>query len=78
MMYLRALQGYEKTMEPELTSKLPTVNSFGNIYTEQKKLAEAMHQGHCYGMRKQWGLKIYRYCKLLTTWATLIQSRESE
>jgi tetratricopeptide (TPR) repeat protein len=40
-MYMRALQGYEKTLGAEHTSTLIAVNNLGNIYSDQGKLVEA-------------------------------------
>ena len=40
-LYERALMGYEKALGPEHTSTLSTVNSLGNLYSDQGKLAEA-------------------------------------
>jgi len=40
-MYVRALAGYEKTLGPDHTSTLDTVNNLGLLYRNQGKLAEA-------------------------------------
>ena len=40
-MYVRALAGDEKALEPEHTSTLTIVNSLGNLYLDQGKLREA-------------------------------------
>ncbi|KAL1892639.1 hypothetical protein Sste5346_006924 [Sporothrix stenoceras] len=40
-MFLRALQGYEKALEPDHTSALTMVNNLGNLYRNQGRLPEA-------------------------------------
>jgi tetratricopeptide (TPR) repeat protein len=40
-MYVRALRGYEKALGAEHMSALNTVNSLGNLYKDQGKMAEA-------------------------------------
>jgi tetratricopeptide (TPR) repeat protein len=41
MMTRRALKGFEDILGPKHTSTLDTVNSLGNLYSDQGKLAEA-------------------------------------
>ena len=56
-MYLRALQGYEKTLGAEHTSTLDAVNNLGNLYADQGKMAEAeaMHLRALQGKEKALG-----------------------
>jgi tetratricopeptide (TPR) repeat protein len=57
IMYLRALQGYEKAWGTEHTSTLDTVNNLGNLYADQGKMAEAeaMYLRALQGYEKAWG-----------------------
>ncbi|KAK2608781.1 hypothetical protein QQS21_002638 [Conoideocrella luteorostrata] len=56
-MYLRALQGFEKTWGPDHTSTLDTVYSLGILYKNQGKLQEAeeMFLRALQGKEKAWG-----------------------
>jgi tetratricopeptide (TPR) repeat protein len=56
-MFQRALLGREKTLSPEHTSTLDTVNCLGNLYKEQGKLREAeeMYQRALLGREKVLG-----------------------
>ncbi|KAN0067763.1 hypothetical protein V8E54_014010 [Elaphomyces granulatus] len=56
-MYQRALQGYEKTLGPDHTSTLHTVNNLGALYADQGKLdeAEKMYQRALQGYEEAWG-----------------------
>ncbi|KAJ5886400.1 uncharacterized protein N7473_009074 [Penicillium subrubescens] len=58
-MFQRALLGREKTLSPEHTSTLDTVNCLGNLYKEQGKLREAeeMYQRALLGREKVLGPK---------------------
>jgi tetratricopeptide (TPR) repeat protein len=55
--YQRALQGYEKALDPEHPSTLDTVNNLGLLYKDQGKLAEAeqMYQRALQGYEKALG-----------------------
>jgi tetratricopeptide (TPR) repeat protein len=57
IMYLRALQEYEKARGAEHTSALITVNNLGNLYADQGKMAEAeaMYLRALQGKEKAWG-----------------------
>jgi tetratricopeptide (TPR) repeat protein len=58
-MYQQALQGYKKSLGPEHTSTLNTVNNLGNLYNDQGKLgqAEEMYQQALQGYEKALGLE---------------------
>lgn len=40
-MYLRALTGYEKALDPQHISTLDTFNNLGVLYTNRDKMKEA-------------------------------------
>ncbi|KAK3334836.1 hypothetical protein B0H65DRAFT_436208 [Neurospora tetraspora] len=56
-MYQRALEGKEKTLGPDHTSTLSTVNNLGNLYSDQGRLkeAETMYQRALEGKEKALG-----------------------
>ena len=69
-MYQRALQGREKTFDPDHTSIFNTINNLGNLYTNLKKFDEAkmMYQRALQGYEKAMGPEAMRtYTPALNT-----------
>ena len=56
-MYMRALRGYEETLDPEHTLTLCAINNLGMLYSKQGKLvkAEKMHEQALRGFEKALG-----------------------